>query len=130
LSYFESAEVFAQKTGLLKTKTGMERKGVAMTNEANMEKLGTNLKELSRDAEAMLQATAGQTGEKMSALRDRLSTALESAKTTYHRVQEKAVAGAKVADKTIREHPYESIGIAAGVAFGLGLLIGVLAGRR
>jgi len=101
-----------------------------MTNEANMEKLGTDLKELSRDAEAMLQATAGQTGEKMSALRERLSSALESAKTTYHRVGEKAAAGAKVADKTIREHPYESIGIAAGVAFGLGLLIGVLAGRR
>lgn len=101
-----------------------------MTNEANMEKLGTDLKELSRDAEAMLQATAGQAGEKMGALRERLSSALESAKTTYRRVGEKTVAGAKVADKTIREHPYESIGIAAGVAFGLGLLIGVLAGRR
>ena len=45
-------------------------------------------------------------------------------------VEEKTVAGAKVADKTIREHPYESIGVAAGVAFGLGLLIGVLAGRK
>ena len=33
---------------------------------------------------------------------------------------------AKVADKTIREHPYESV----GVAFGVGLLIGVLVGRR
>jgi ElaB/YqjD/DUF883 family membrane-anchored ribosome-binding protein len=101
-----------------------------MTNEANMEKLGSELKELSSDAEAMLQATAGQTGEKMSELRHRLSTALNSAKTTYHRIQEKTVAGAKVADKTIREHPYESIGVAAGVAFGLGLLIGVLAGRK
>lgn len=101
-----------------------------MTNEANMEKLGANLKELSSDAEAMLQATAGQTGERMGDLRRRLSSALDSAKTTYHRIQEKTVAGAKAADKTIREHPYESIGIAAGVAFGLGLLIGVLAGRK
>jgi ElaB/YqjD/DUF883 family membrane-anchored ribosome-binding protein len=108
----------------------MKRKGNAMTNEANMEKLGSDLKELSRDAEAMLQATAGQTSEKMSALRDRLSTALESAKSTYHRLEEKTVAGAKVADKTIREHPYTSIGVASGVAFGLGLLIGVLAARR
>ena len=56
-----------------------------MTNEANMEKLGANLKELASDAEAMLQATAGQTGEKMSDLRHRLSSALDSAKTTYHR---------------------------------------------
>jgi ElaB/YqjD/DUF883 family membrane-anchored ribosome-binding protein len=101
-----------------------------MTNEANMEKLGSDLDELSRDAEAVLEATAGQTGEKMSELRRRLSSALESARKTYYRVQEKAVAGAKVTDKTIREHPYESIGVAAGVAFGVGLLIGVLVSRR
>ena len=97
-----------------------------MTNEANMEKLLADLKVLSRDAEAVLQATAGQAGDKMSELRSRLSTVLESAKATCHRIEEKAVAGAKVADKTIREHPYESV----GVAFGVGLLIGVLVGRR
>ena len=97
-----------------------------MTNEINMEKLVTDLKILSRDAEAVLQATAGQAGDKMSELRGRLSTVLESAKATCHRIEEKAVAGAKVADKTIRDHPYESVGI----AFGTGLLIGVLVGRR
>ena len=79
-----------------------------------------------RDAEAVLVATAGQAGEKMGELRNRLSNVVESAKATCHRIEEKAVAGAKVADKTIREHPYESI----GVAFGVGLLIGVLVGRR
>jgi len=36
------------------------------------------------------------------------------------------VTGAKATDKVIREHPYESI----GVAFGVGLLIGVLATRK
>ena len=97
-----------------------------MNNEANMEKLVADLKILSRDAEAVLQATAGQAGEKMSELRSRLSTALDSAKATCHRIEEKAVAGAKVADKAIREHPYESV----GVAFGVGLLVGVLVGRR
>jgi ElaB/YqjD/DUF883 family membrane-anchored ribosome-binding protein len=85
-----------------------------------------DLKVLSRDAEAVLQATAGQAGEKMSELRNRLSNVVESAKATCHRIEAKAVAGAKVADETIREHPYESI----GVAFGVGLLIGVLVGRR
>lgn len=97
-----------------------------MTNEANMEKLVTDLKVLSHDAEAVLQATAGQAGEKMADLRARLATTLESAKATYRRLEGKTIAGAKVADKTIREHPYESI----GVAFGVGLLIGVLVGRR
>ena len=34
-----------------------------MTNEANMEKLLADLKILSRDAEAVLQTTAGQAGD-------------------------------------------------------------------
>lgn len=97
-----------------------------MTNETNIDKITDDLKTLSRDAEALMHATAGQAGEKASELRQRLTAALESAKATCRRVEEKAVAGAKVADKTIREHPYESI----GVAFGVGLLIGVLVGRR
>jgi len=97
-----------------------------MTNEANMEKLVTDLKTLSHDAEAMLSATAGQAGEKVSELRARLNASLESAKATYRRIEERTIAGAKVADKTIREHPYET----AGVAFGIGLLIGVLVSRR
>jgi len=97
-----------------------------MTNEANMEKVMTDLKVLSRDAEAVLQATAGQAGDKMHELRARLSAAVDSAKATYHRLGEKAVAGAKATDKTIRAHPYESI----GVAFGVGLLVGVLVTRR
>jgi len=97
-----------------------------VTNEANMEKLVADLKTLSQDAEAVLQSTAGQAGEKMGELRNRLSNALASAKASCQRIEEKAVAGAKVADKTIREHPYESI----GVAFGVGLLVGVLVTRR
>jgi ElaB/YqjD/DUF883 family membrane-anchored ribosome-binding protein len=97
-----------------------------MTNEANMGKVVDDLRTLSHDAEAVLQATAGQTGEKMQELRGRLASTIESAKVTYRRLEEKAVAGAKAADKTIRDHPYESI----GVAFGVGLLIGVLVSRR
>ena len=97
-----------------------------MKNEANMGKLVEDLRVLSHDAEAMLRETAGQTGEKVTELRDRLAASLESAKATYRRLEEKAVAGAKAADATIRDHPYESI----GVAFGVGLLIGVLVGRR
>ena len=97
-----------------------------MSNAANMEKILADLKTLSRDAEAVLHATAGQAGEKLGDLRERLSAALDSAKVTCRRMEEKAVAGAKYADEAIREHPYESI----GVAFGVGLLIGVLVARR
>jgi ElaB/YqjD/DUF883 family membrane-anchored ribosome-binding protein len=97
-----------------------------MTNEASIEKIMADLKTLSNDAEALMKATAGQAGDKAGELRERLATALESARATCQRIEERAIAGAKAADQTIREHPYESI----GAAFGIGLLIGVLVGRR
>jgi ElaB/YqjD/DUF883 family membrane-anchored ribosome-binding protein len=90
------------------------------------ERLTSDLKSVVQDAEELMKATAGQAGEKVSAARSRLAAAIESAKASYQRVQEKTVAAAKATDKTIRAHPYESIGI----AFGLGLLVGVLVARK
>jgi len=79
-----------------------------------------------RDAEDLLRATAGQAGEKLSEVRSRLASALETAKVTCDVLQEKTVAAAKATDRCIRDHPYESV----GVAFGVGLLVGVLVSRR
>ena len=56
-------------------------------------------------------------------LRAKLEAAVEKAKAVCQRLEEKTVEAAKVTDKAIREHPYHS----AGIAFGAGLLIGVLA---
>lgn len=95
------------------------------TAEAN-EQLAKDLKAVVHDAEELLKATAGQAGEKVTEVRHRLEAALESAKGTCHCLEEKTVAAAKATDLCIRKHPYESI----GVAFGLGLLIGVLVIRR
>jgi len=92
--------------------------------EAN-EKLAGDLKTVVRDAEDLLQATAGHAGEKLAEVRKRLNVALESAKATCAKVQDKTVEAAKATDEVIRSHPYESI----GVAFGVGLLIGVLVAR-
>ena len=95
------------------------------TSKAN-ERLVADLKLLIRDAEELFKATTGEAGEKIKEVRHRLAKALESAKATCDDLQDKTVETAKAADQTIREHPYESIGI----AFGVGLLIGLLAGRR
>jgi ElaB/YqjD/DUF883 family membrane-anchored ribosome-binding protein len=89
------------------------------------ERLASDLKAIARDAEDLIKATAGDVSEKAKEARSRLMVALESAKDRCEELQEKAVAGAKATDKVIRDHPYESIGI----AFGVGLLIGVLLGR-
>ena len=47
-------------------------------------------------------------------------------KMLVQRAEEKALERAKAADRVIREHPYHTL----GVAFGLGVLIGVLVRRR
>ncbi len=94
--------------------------------EVTRQKLVADFKVVLRDAEALIKATAGELGEKSKEARARLMDALEVAKVTCHKLEEKAVAGAKATDKIIREHPYQSIGL----AFGLGLLIGVLVNRK
>ena len=59
-------------------------------------------------------------------IRANLESVIEKAKDACERLQNQTAAAAKATDKTIREHPYEAL----GVAFGLGVLIGVLVSRR
>src|SRR5437870_4691472 len=94
--------------------------------EVTKEKLINDIKVVVRDAEALLRATAGDLSEKTKEARARLMSALESAKDSCHKLEEKALAGARATDKIIREYPYQSIGI----AFKIELLIGVLVNRK
>ena len=95
-------------------------------NNVSTDRLVSDLKTVAHDAEDVLKASAGEVSEKAHEVRARLTAALERAKDACERLEEKAVAGAKATDKVIRDHPYESIGI----AFGVGLLIGVLVTRK
>ncbi|HOX56761.1 MAG TPA: DUF883 domain-containing protein [Candidatus Paceibacterota bacterium] len=94
------------------------------------ERVLEDLRVLVRDSETLLKATAGDLTEKAKDARTRLGAALERAKATSEALQQQAVvaakAAAKKADVVVREHPYHSV----GVAFGVGLLIGVLVARR
>ncbi len=93
---------------------------------AESERLVTDLRTVARDAEDLVKVTAGDISEKARDARSRLMAGLESAKKSAQVLQEKAVAGAKATDQAIRTHPYPALGI----AFGIGILIGVLAARR
>ncbi len=88
--------------------------------------ISNDLGTLAEDARALLTATADVAGDKVGDARKRLHAALESAKHIAANVREKAVAGAKVADQTVRENPYQAIAIGVGV----GALVGYLLGRR
>jgi len=97
-----------------------------MTAHQANQRLSKDLKVVMQDAEELLKATAGDAGEKAKEVRGRLSKALASAKGTFEHLQDNTVESAKATDHVIRGHPYESIGIALGI----GLLVGVLAGRH
>ena len=63
-----------------------------------------------------------------SQMRASLENVIDRAKEVCERLQNQTAAAAKATDKSVREHPYQAIGI----AFGIGVLVGVLAcrGRR
>jgi ElaB/YqjD/DUF883 family membrane-anchored ribosome-binding protein len=65
-------------------------------------------------------------GDSKHDFKERLAGTLEKAKATYKRFGEKANQGVKATDKAVRTHPYPAIGI----AFGVGLLVGVLVSRK
>jgi ElaB/YqjD/DUF883 family membrane-anchored ribosome-binding protein len=94
--------------------------------EQSTEKLLQDLKEVVRDGEDLLRAGAEDLSDRGAAAREKLASALAAAKETQKRLQQQAIAGAKAADTYIRENPYQSIGI----AFGVGIVLGVLATRR
>jgi ElaB/YqjD/DUF883 family membrane-anchored ribosome-binding protein len=81
---------------------------------------------LAEDARALMAATADVAGEKVGEARNRLAAALERGKEIAGNIRDKAVAGAKVADQTVRENPYQAIAIGVGV----GAVLGFLFARR
>lgn len=85
----------------------------------NQTKLGNDLGTLAEDARALLVATADVAGEKVNEARKRLAAALG-------RVRDKTMEKAQVVDEQVHEHPYHAMGL----AFGVGILIGVLVTRR
>ena len=94
------------------------------------EQLVSNLRRVIADAEELLSATAGQTDSKMSELRARakenLLLAREKLADAESAMRARARKAAEVTDDYVHENPWSSIGAAAAV----GMLIGVLLGRR
>jgi len=95
---------------------------------AHKEKLMSDLKLVITDAEELLKLTTGQVGDKAAEMRMRMQARMEQAKADLSSLQQAAVAKAKDAGKTadvyVHDNPWTAVGIAAGVGLVLGLLIG------
>lgn len=98
--------------------------------EVSKEKLIADFKMVIADTEELLRATAGQAGEKVNEMRAKAQEHLSAAKIKLAEAEEILIVKAKevgrAADDYVHENPWSSVGMAAGVGF----LIGLLVGRR
>ncbi len=101
-----------------------------LPSDVSKEMLVNDFKVVVADAEALLKATANQGGEKVAELRVKTEESLKAAKARIAEAQSVVIAkskeAAKVTDEFVHENPWKSIGFAASV----GLIVGLLIGRR
>ena len=100
-----------------------------LTNNSK-QKLVSDMKIVVSDAEEILRATAGVAGEKMVDLREQIADRLHDAKMRLADAEaalvDKTKAAARATDDYVNENPWQAVGIGAGV----GLLLGIIIGRR
>ena len=97
---------------------------------AQKDKLMADLKVVIADAEELLRLTAGDasasTGDLRMRLQERLTNAKHGLLALQESATEKAKAAGRAADDYVHDNPWKSVGIAAG----LGVIVGLLIGRR
>ncbi len=100
------------------------------SNNFNKDQLITDLKVVVADAEALLKATVNTGGEKIAEIRAKAEESLGVAKARMADAQEvmldKTKEAAKATDAYVHENPWRSVGLAASI----GVVIGLLIGRR
>lgn len=99
-------------------------------SDASTDRLMADLKRVVADAESLLNRGADAADEGAHDLRAKLQARLQEAQHKLSDLQDislaRARAAGKAADQYVHENPWSSIGAAAAV----GLLVGVLLGRR
>ena len=97
---------------------------------SNASNVQADVKTLVKDAQALLTAAAALTGEKADDMRSRDMQLLDTALGKASQVQSQAVVKgrelAHTADVYVKDNPWRTVAAAAGV----GLLLGVILGRK
>jgi ElaB/YqjD/DUF883 family membrane-anchored ribosome-binding protein len=99
-------------------------------NEVNRDKLVADMKTVIVDAEELLKATASAAGDRVVAARAKVEESMKVAKVKIaaaeDAVKDRARAAARATDDYVHAHPWKAVGTAAAV----GVIIGMLIGRR
>ena len=98
--------------------------------DASTRTLIDDLRAVVAEAEALIAASAGEAGARASEVRDRAAESVGKARAKLEELEGDVAARAKAAAEQtagyVRENPLQSVGIAAAV----GLLVGLMIGRR
>jgi len=98
------------------------------TTNVGTERLVADLQAVVRDTEALLKATASDASERAAKARAHAEESLQKARARLSEMEQHAAArargAAKQANAYVHENPWPSIGVAAGIGFLVGLLIG------
>jgi ElaB/YqjD/DUF883 family membrane-anchored ribosome-binding protein len=96
--------------------------------QVSTDKLMKDLRAVVVDTEDLLKATAGQTGERIDKVRARAEESLRNARTRVQAASQDVQAAAQDAmhevDSQVRENPWTAVGVAAAIGLVLGMLIG------
>ena len=105
-----------------------------MDTQATREKLLDDVNTVIADSEQLLKTMASAGAEKAQSLRADLVRKLEIARERLDEIEDMALertrAAVKQTDEYVRENPWQSIAIAAGIAAIVGAVIGLLLNRR
>jgi ElaB/YqjD/DUF883 family membrane-anchored ribosome-binding protein len=93
--------------------------------QASADKLVRDVRVVVEDAEELIKATSGDIEEKTREARAKLAGALVVAKETLSCAEQTASEGLRMTSAWIRGYPYAAV----GVAFGAGILAGILLTR-
>lgn len=103
---------------------------MATETQAARDHLIEDFKKVIGDAEELLKITANEVGGKIGAVRERAEENLREARRKLNALEGDLImqtkAAAKATDQLVHENPWQAVAIAAGV----GLLFGMLSGRR
>ncbi|HEY5899633.1 MAG TPA: DUF883 family protein [Burkholderiales bacterium] len=97
---------------------------------ANADKLMHDMRAVVIDAEELLKATAAQTGDRIEKIRAKAEGSVRAAREQLLAAGEKFETSAKAAAHDVNDQVHKHPWATAGVAAGIGLLVGLLIGRR
>lgn len=98
--------------------------------DASTDKLVQDLRTLVADAEELVKATAAETGERIKAARVRLEGNLRVARARLSDAEQMLIEKSRVAAAATDRFAHDNPWTVAGIAAGLGLLLGLLIARR